>query len=89
MKDLVFKGQNGQALTNSLLVAEKFGKEHSDVLKAIDSLASKMAENQCKGYFADTSVVVQSLKAEINELYKAGEIIKHKTLNGVAFSLKE
>ena len=58
MKDLVFKGQNGQALTNSLLVAEKFGKEHSDVLKAIDSLASKMAENQCKGYFADTSVVV-------------------------------
>ena len=59
MKDLVFKGQNGQALTNSLLVAEKFGKEHSDVLKAIDSLASKMAENQCKGYFADTSVVVQ------------------------------
>lgn len=35
------------------------------------------------------SAVIQSLKAEINELYKAGEIIKHKTLNGVAFSLKE
>ena len=35
------------------------------------------------------SVVIQSLKAEINELYKAGEISKHKTLNGVAFSLKE
>lgn len=59
MKELVFKGEGNQALTNSLLVAEKFGKEHSDVLKAIDSIASKMVENQCKGYFADTSIEVQ------------------------------
>ena len=36
--ELVFKGQNNQVLTNSLLVAEKFGKEHSDVLRAIDAL---------------------------------------------------
>lgn len=35
------------------------------------------------------SAVIQSLKAEINELCKDGEINKHKTLNGVAFSLKE
>lgn len=56
--ELVFKGENSQALTNSLLVAEKFGKEHSDVLKAIDALVSKMPENQCKGYFDDTSVEV-------------------------------
>lgn len=58
MNNLVFKGQNNQALTNSLLVAEKFGKEHSDVLKAIDALCCKMAENQCKGYFADTSIKI-------------------------------
>lgn len=58
MNELVFKGQNDQALTNSLLVAEKFEKEHSDVLKAIDSLLSKMSENQCEGYFAETSVDV-------------------------------
>lgn len=58
MNNLVFKGHNGQALTNSLLVAEKFGKEHSDVLKAIDALCCKMAENQCKGYFADTSIEI-------------------------------
>lgn len=38
MTDLVFKGQNGQVLTNSLLVAEKFCKEHSDVVRAIDNL---------------------------------------------------
>lgn len=56
--DLVFKGENNQALTNSLLVAEKFGKEHSDVLKAIDSITSKMPDNQCKGYFDDTSIEV-------------------------------
>lgn len=58
MNELVFKGQNGQVLTNSLLVAEKFGKEHSDVLKAIDTLVCKMAENQCEGYFADSSIEI-------------------------------
>lgn len=58
MNDLVFKGQNDQVLTNSLLVAEKFGKEHSDVLKAIDALVCKMSENQCKGYFSDSSVEI-------------------------------
>ena len=35
MTDLVFKGQNDQVLTNSLLVAEKFGKEHSKVMRDI------------------------------------------------------
>ena len=45
--------------TPILLVAEKFGKEHSDVLKAIDALACKMTENQCKGYFADSSIEIQ------------------------------
>lgn len=58
MNELVFKGQNGQVLTNSLLVAEKFGKEHSDVLKSIDTLVCKMAENQCEGYFADSSIEI-------------------------------
>ena len=58
MNELVFKGENSQALTSSLLVAEKFKKEHCDVLKAIDLLVSKMPENQCKGYFDDTSVEV-------------------------------
>lgn len=59
MKELVFKGESNQVLTNSLLVAEKFGKEHSDVLKAIDVLVSKMPKNQCEGYFAYTSIEVK------------------------------
>lgn len=41
MTDLVFKGENNQALTNSLLVAEKFGKNHSDVVRAVDNLLEK------------------------------------------------
>lgn len=42
MTDLVFKGQNDQVLTNSLLVAEKFGKEHSKVMRDIENLSFPM-----------------------------------------------
>ena len=38
MNNLVFKGHNGQVLTNSLLIAEKFEKRHSYVLEAIQNL---------------------------------------------------
>ena len=58
MDNLVFHGADNQALTNSLLVAEKFGKEHGDVLKAIDAVFTKVPENQCKGYFSDTSIEI-------------------------------
>lgn len=33
------------------------------------------------------SVVIRSLKSEINDLCKTGEIDKHKTLNGWAFTI--
>lgn len=33
--------------------------------------------------------VIESMKSEINELCKTGEIDKHKTLNGWAFSITE
>ena len=56
MDNLVFRGADNRALTNSLLVAEKFGKEHGDVLKAIDAVFTKVPENQCKGYFEGTSI---------------------------------
>lgn len=38
MKDLVFKGESNQILTNSLLVAEKFGKDHKNVVRNIRSI---------------------------------------------------
>ena len=40
MTDLVFRGQNDQVITNSLLVAETFEKEHRNVLKSIRKLMS-------------------------------------------------
>lgn len=61
--------------------------------EAIASIIEEKKKNNKEPTIANfteiQSVVIQSLKAEINELYKAGEINKHKTLNGVAFSLKE
>lgn len=49
--ELVYKGTNGQALTTSLMVAKKIGKEHCDVLKAIRNIfttaqKSLFVENQ-------------------------------------------
>lgn len=38
MDQLVFKGANDHALTNSLLVAEKFGKIHKNVLRDVRNL---------------------------------------------------
>lgn len=38
MDNLVFKGNEGQALTNSLLIAEKFGKYHKHVIQSIKDL---------------------------------------------------
>ena len=35
---LVFKDENAQVLTDSLLVAEKFGKRHADVIRSINKL---------------------------------------------------
>lgn len=38
MEELVFKGENNQVLTTSLMVAQKFGKEHKHVLESIRNL---------------------------------------------------
>ena len=45
MNELVFKGQNDQVLTNSLLVAEKFGKRHADVIRSIDNILNTEDES--------------------------------------------
>lgn len=49
--ELVYKGTNGQALTTSLMVAKKFGKEHKHVLDAIRNLLNTTAE---KSAFVDS-----------------------------------
>ncbi len=55
MKTLVFKGNEGQALTSSLLVAEKFGKEHKNVLSSIRELIKGCAENSADPMFVETT----------------------------------
>ena len=45
MTELVFRGESDQPLTNSKLVAEVFGKEHCDVLKAIRNVLNTKGEN--------------------------------------------
>ena len=48
MEDIVFRGANDQAVTSSLLIAEKFGKEHKHVLDAIRELIKGCAENSAE-----------------------------------------
>ena len=53
MNELVFKGHNDQVLTNSLLVTEKFGKEHKHVLDAIRELIQGCAETSAAPMFVE------------------------------------
>lgn len=54
---IVFKGDNDLALTTSLLVAEKFGKEHSKVIRTIESLVLGEANFGLANYFEKSSYV--------------------------------
>lgn len=54
--DLVFN-DNGQALTNSLLVAKKFGKEHRHVLDGIRKLMNTAENSAVSKMFAESQYV--------------------------------
>ena len=64
MTDLVFKGRIDQVLTNSLLVAEKFGKEHKHVLDAIRELIQGCAETSADPMFVETIYVNEQNRQE-------------------------
>lgn len=57
MTELVFKGQNDRVLTNSLLVAEKSGKEHKHVLDVIRELIQGCAGTSADPMFVETVYV--------------------------------
>lgn len=57
MNKLVFKGQNDQILTNSLLVAEKFGKEHQHVLRDVRSLIEGVSNLGDTPMFMETTYI--------------------------------
>ena len=50
MNGLVYRKEN-QALTNSRLVAMKFNKRHSNVIRDIEELLVKLPENERKRNF--------------------------------------
>lgn len=55
--NIVFRGDNNQALTSSLLVAREFGKEHSKVMRDISNLA-------CSQEFRAANFGASSYKSE-------------------------
>ncbi len=55
--------QNGNIVTNSLLVAERFGKKHTDVLRAIKNMIS--STQNCAQFFVSTSYIDPSGKANV------------------------
>ena len=57
MDEIVFRGANDQALTNSLLVAKSFGKEHKHVLDSIRKLIDGCAEISADPMFKETTYV--------------------------------
>lgn len=59
MKELVFKGESNEVLTNSLLVAEKFGKDHKRVLQDIRDL-------KCSNQFRQHNFVLSSYYSDQN-----------------------
>ncbi len=64
-----------------------------DIKQIISSIIEEKKKNNKEPSIASfteiQSVVIRSLKSKINDLCKSGEIDKHKTLNGWAFSIIE
>lgn len=57
MNEIVFRDANDQAVTSSLLVAEKFEKEHKHVLDSIRKLIEGCAEISADPMFEETTYV--------------------------------
>ena len=63
MKELVFKN-NGQIVTNSLLVAEKFEKEHRHILETIRTVM-RTAENSALLHMFHETTYLSSQNKEL------------------------
>lgn len=65
MKELVFKGESNQVLTNSLLVAEKFGKNHKHVLDAIRELIISAEKSAVLKMFVPSTYIASNNKENL------------------------
>lgn len=64
MEELVFKGTNDQVLTNSLLVAEKFEKNHRDVLEAVRTIIRNAENSAVLSMFCESTYLNQQNKEQ-------------------------
>lgn len=55
MNDIVFQGSEGQPLTNSVLVAEKFGKVHKNVIQSIQRMIMTAENSAVLQMFVETT----------------------------------
>lgn len=63
MEEIVFRGANDQAVTSSLLVAEKFEKSHDNVLKAIRKMVDEgIVKNNETPMFEETTYINEQNK---------------------------
>lgn len=65
MENLVQRNEKGTAITNSLLVAEKFGKQHYHVLNAIKNIIDSH-QNSCQ-FFESTTY--EDISGKNNPMY--------------------
>ena len=63
-EQLVFSKEDGQALTNSLLVAGKFGKKHSHVLDSIRKLITTTENSAVREMFCESTYLNEQNKQQ-------------------------
>lgn len=74
MQEIVFRSNDNQALTTSMIVAEKFGKEHKHVLEAIRNILSTTAP---KSAFVDNQQLAKMFAlTEVEQPMPAGGVKK-------------
>lgn len=62
MEELVKRNENGQAITSSLLVAQKFEKQHKHVIDSIRELLSTAENSALLSMFLESSYIAQNWK---------------------------
>lgn len=62
MEELVKRNENGQAITSSLLVAQKFEKRHDHVIASIRELLSTTENSGLLSMFVESSYIAQNGK---------------------------
>ena len=76
MEEIILRNENGQIVTNSRDVAEKFGKNHKEVLRTIDNISKEIDTAQFCALF-----ILNSYKAS------NGKMNKEYLMNRDGFSL--